>query len=70
MRSIAGRHQGSVEYAYAALYDLGCTILLMKFDVSEDGKATMSANTVGGVGRTMMFGGKTILTSLPRIRRV
>ena len=55
---------------YAALCDLGCTISLIKFDVSEDGKATMSANTVGGVGRTMMFGGKTILTSLPRIRRV
>lgn len=58
LRSIAGRHQGSVDEAYAALRDLGCTVSLVKFDVSEDGKATTSAKTVGGVGRTMMFGEK------------
>lgn len=54
LRNIAGRHQGSVDEAYAALRDLGCKVSLLKFNADEmqDGQ-----NSVG-IARTMMFGQK------------
>lgn len=52
LREIAGRHQGSVDEAYAALRDLGCAVSLVKFD-AEDLRGERS-----GVSRTMMFGEK------------
>lgn len=50
LRNIAGRHQGSVDEAYAALRDLGCTVSLVKYNADEDGVTT---RTTG-----MMFGEK------------
>lgn len=50
LRSIAGRHQGSVDEAYAALRDLGCTVSLVKFDAED-----LQSNAVK---RPMMFGEK------------
>lgn len=50
LRNIAGRHQGSVDEAYAALRDLGCTVLLVKYNADEDGVARRTG--------TMMFGEK------------
>ena len=47
LRNVTGRHQGSVDEAYAALRDLGCQVSLIKFN----------ADNVG-VSRTMMFGEK------------
>ena len=47
LRNNAGRHQGSVDEAYAALRDLGCRVSLVKFDADDP-----------GVARTMMFGEK------------
>ena len=54
LRNIAGRHQGSVDEAYAALRDLGCTVSLVKFNADEmqDGQKSV------GIARTMMFGQK------------
>jgi hypothetical protein len=48
LRNITGRHQGSVDEAYAALRDLGCPVSMSKID-SETGKVTT---------RTEMFGDK------------
>uniref|UniRef100_A0A7S4WJ89 Ataxin-10 domain-containing protein n=1 Tax=Ditylum brightwellii TaxID=49249 RepID=A0A7S4WJ89_9STRA len=50
LRHISGRHQGSVDEAYAALRDLGCQVSLVKFDKDD------IANGGSGTGRTMMFG--------------
>ena len=47
LRNNAGRHQGSVDEAYAALRDLGCRVSLVKLDADDP-----------GVSRTMMFGEK------------
>ena len=46
LRGITGRHQGSVDEAYAALRDLGCAVSMVKYDAE-----TQSATT-----RTVMFG--------------
>jgi hypothetical protein len=51
LRNITGRHQGSVDEAYAALRDLGCTVSLVKFNADDVNKHTQ-------VQRTMMFGEK------------
>jgi hypothetical protein len=51
LRNIAGRHQGSVDEAYAALRDLGCTVSLVKYNADEDGVTTRTTGT-------MMFGEK------------
>jgi len=48
LRNIAGRHQGSVDEAYAALRDLGCTVSLVKFN-GDDLKKQQ---------QPLMFGGK------------
>ena len=48
---LAGRHQGSVDAAFAALRDLGCTVSLVKYNADEDGVTTRTT-------RTMMFGEK------------
>lgn len=50
LRNVAGRHQGSVDEAYAALRDLGCAVTLVKFDAN--------GSQAGGAGRPMMFGEK------------
>jgi hypothetical protein len=52
LRNIAGQHQGSVDEAYAALRDLGCTVSLVTYNADEDGVIT--TRTTG----TMMFGEK------------
>ncbi|KAL7428495.1 hypothetical protein ACHAXH_006278 [Discostella pseudostelligera] len=54
LRNIAGRHQGSVDEAYAALRDLGCKVSMVKFNADElqDGQKSV------GIARTMMFGQK------------
>lgn len=46
LRGITGRHQGSVDEAYAALRDLGCSVSMVKYDA-----ATQTATS-----RTVMFG--------------
>jgi len=51
LRNIAGRHQGSVDEAFAALRDLGCTVSLVKYSADEDGVTTRTTGT-------MMFGEK------------
>lgn len=48
LREITGRHQGSVDEAYAALRDLGCKISMVKFD-SETGKASSRPAMFGEV---------------------
>jgi len=58
LRNIAGRHQGSVDEAYAALRDLGCTVSLVKFNADDLQKSQTSGSSVRGVGRSMMFGEK------------
>jgi hypothetical protein len=50
LRNVAGRHQGSVDEAYAALRDLGCKVSLIKFNGDKQQQ--------GQVQRTMMFGEK------------
>jgi hypothetical protein len=50
LRNVTGKHQGSVDEAYAALRDLGCTVSLIKFN--GDGQQQ------GQVQKTMMFGEK------------
>ena len=52
LRNIAGRHQGSVDEAYAALRDLGCKVSLVKFNTDglQQGQSSSAA--------PMMFGGK------------
>ena len=52
LRNITGRHQGSVDEAYAALRDLGCKVSLVKF--SQDDLQQQGRGKVG----TMMFGEK------------
>ncbi|KAL3793514.1 hypothetical protein HJC23_007254 [Cyclotella cryptica] len=51
LRNITGCHQGSVDEAYAALRDLGCTVSLVKFNADD-------VNQLNQVQRTMMFGEK------------
>jgi hypothetical protein len=51
LRNISGQHQGSVDEAYAALRDLGCTVSLVKYNADEDGVRTRTTGT-------MMFGEK------------
>jgi hypothetical protein len=46
LRQITGRHQGSVDEAYAALRDLGCEVSMLKYDADT--------NTV--TRKTQMFG--------------
>lgn len=48
LRNVTGRHQGSVDEAYAALRDLGCSVSLIKYDGEE--KTVMH--------KTRMFGEK------------
>jgi hypothetical protein len=55
LRNITGRHQGSVDEAYAALRDLGYSVSLTKFNAEDLQDGT---NHVGAVSRTMMFGEK------------
>jgi hypothetical protein len=55
LRNITGRHQGSVDEAYAALRDLGYSVSLTKFNAEDLQDGT---NQVGAVSRTMMFGEK------------
>ena len=54
LRNIAGRHQGSVDEAYAALRDLGYTVTLTKINAEDlqEGNANAASRS------TMMFGGK------------
>lgn len=52
LRNITGRHQGSVDEAYAALRDLGYSVSLTKFNAEDLQDGT---NQVGAVSRTMMF---------------
>ena len=54
LRNIAGRHQGSVDEAYAALRDLGYSVTLTKFSAED----LQEGNGSNAVGRTMMFGEK------------
>lgn len=53
LNTVAGRHQGSVDEAYAALRDLGCNPVMVKFD--QDGERTISG--------TQMFGSGTVRTN-------
>mmetsp|Transcript_10775 Transcript_10775/g.16275 ORF Transcript_10775/g.16275 Transcript_10775/m.16275 type:complete len:856 (-) Transcript_10775:86-2653(-) len=46
LRGITGRHQGSVDEAYAALRDLGCPVSMVKYDAEKQTTTT----------RTVMFG--------------
>jgi hypothetical protein len=46
LRQITGRHQGSVDEAFAALRDLGCEVSMVKFD----------AETQTMTRKTQMFG--------------
>lgn len=46
LRGITGRHQGSVDEAYAALRDLDCQVSMVKFD-SETQKATSQVAMFG-----------------------
>jgi len=48
LRQITGRHQGSVDEAYAALRDLGCEVSMLKFD-SETGTMTRQTQMFGEV---------------------
>ena len=48
LRQITGRHQGSVDEAYAALRDLGCEVSMLKFD-SETGAMTRQTQMFGEV---------------------
>jgi len=52
LRNITGRHQGSVDEAYAALRDLGCKVSLVKFN-SDDMQQPQTSSSA-----PMMFGGK------------
>eukprot|EP00956_Cyclotella_meneghiniana_P024406 scaffold48943_cov68-Cyclotella_meneghiniana.AAC.6 len=51
LRNVTGRHQGSVDEAYAALRDLGCKVSLVTFSGDEQ-------QQVDVVQKTMMFGEK------------
>ncbi|KAL7531752.1 hypothetical protein ACHAWF_003897 [Thalassiosira exigua] len=57
LRNIAGRHQGSVDEAYAALRDLGCGVSLVKINTNEF-EAGQGQTKAVATGRTMMFGEK------------
>jgi len=57
LRNIAGRHQGSVDEAYAALRDLGYSVTLTKIN-AEDLHEGNNLSNVAVVGRTRMFGEK------------
>ena len=52
LRDIAGRHQGSVDEAYAALRDLGCKVSMVRYDTHDDGQARAGSGTRG----VAMFG--------------
>ena len=52
LRDIAGRHQGSVDEAYAALRDLGCKVSMVRYDTHDDGEAKAGSGTRG----VAMFG--------------
>ena len=56
LRNIAGRHQGSVDEAYAALRDLGYSVTLTKFSAEDLQEGNVSSSNA--IGRTMMFGEK------------
>jgi len=56
LRNVAGRHQGSVDEAYAALRDLGCAASLVKFTADDLRNGTSCGGA--GAGKTMMFGEK------------
>uniref|UniRef100_A0A6T7JX00 Armadillo repeat-containing protein 8 n=1 Tax=Attheya septentrionalis TaxID=420275 RepID=A0A6T7JX00_9STRA len=56
LQSIAGRHQGSVDEAYAALRDLGCTVSLLKFDSDSIEQSRASGGSVQVKARPAMFG--------------
>mmetsp|Transcript_18727 Transcript_18727/g.37757 ORF Transcript_18727/g.37757 Transcript_18727/m.37757 type:complete len:647 (-) Transcript_18727:35-1975(-) len=59
LRNIAGRNQGSVDEAYAALRDLRCPVSLVKFDAQDlrpQGSSRFKSNVSMGAARTMMFG--------------
>jgi hypothetical protein len=56
LRNIAGRHQGSVDEAYAALRDLGYSVTLTKFSAEDLKEGNVSSSNA--IGRTMMFGEK------------
>ena len=46
LRGITGRHQGSVDEAYAALRDLDCQVSMVKFD-AETQKTTSQVAMFG-----------------------
>jgi hypothetical protein len=48
LRQITGRHQGSVDEAFAALRDLGCEVSMVKFD-SETQTMTRKTQMFGEV---------------------
>ena len=52
LRDIAGKHQGSVDEAYAALRDLGCKVSMVRYDTNDDGQAKSGSGTRG----VTMFG--------------
>lgn len=52
LRDIAGKHQGSVDEAYAALRDLGCSVSMVKIDAD----ALATGNASAAPSRTIMFG--------------
>jgi len=58
LRNIAGRHQGSVDEAYAALRDLGYSVALTKFSAEDLQGGNTNNNSSNAIGRTMMFGEK------------
>ena len=58
LRNTAGRHQGSVDEAYAALRDLGCTVSLVKFNAEDLQSSSSGGQHRSAVNRTMMFGEK------------
>ena len=47
-KTFLGWHQGSVDEAYAALQDLGCKVLLVKFDASDLHKKGQQPMMLGG----------------------
>lgn len=53
LRNIAGRHQGSVDEAYAALRDLGYSVSLTKFSAED-----LQEGNIKNSSKPMMFGGK------------
>mmetsp|Transcript_17661 Transcript_17661/g.50589 ORF Transcript_17661/g.50589 Transcript_17661/m.50589 type:complete len:844 (+) Transcript_17661:140-2671(+) len=58
LRDIAGRHQGSVDEAYAALRDLGCKVSMVRYDTNDDDGQVKSGGR-GTRGVTMFGEAKT-----------